>query len=79
MQFHKVSCISCARYCECPQKTRLFVNYCGSEGKRIEQKISEAAADCRMRRGLLSYQNFLRAIPVIPALREERVSQPVEA
>jgi len=69
MQFQKVSCISCAQYHECPQKTRLFVNYCGSDVNSIKQKISDATGDCRIRRGQRTSQNYFRAIPALPALQ----------
>jgi hypothetical protein len=53
MQFLKVSCPQCARYYECPQKTRLFVNYCGCSNKHTDENIREAILDCRTRQGKL--------------------------
>lgn len=53
MQFLKVSCSQCSKYHECPQKTRLFVNYCGSSGRNIKDNIREAVLDCRTRQGKL--------------------------
>lgn len=52
MQFLKVSCPQCSKYHECPQKTRMFVNYCGSS-RKVEENIREAVLDCRTRQGKL--------------------------
>jgi hypothetical protein len=59
MQFLKVSCPQCTKYQECPQKTRLFVNYCGCSGKKVEVNIREAILDCRTRQGKLFKRSFI--------------------
>ena len=51
MQLVKISCSQCIRYAECPQKTRLFINYCGADQKRIDPNIKSAITECRARRG----------------------------
>lgn len=71
MQFLKISCIRCAHYQDCPQKTRMYINYCGADFKRVEEKVIDATIDCRTRRGLLFATNFLAAIPVTPVLQTE--------
>jgi hypothetical protein len=63
MKFLKVSCSRCTQYQECPQKTRMYVNYCGSDHKRLENKVIDATVDCRTRRGLLLAQTFLSVLP----------------
>ena len=59
MQFLKVSCSLCPQYRECPQKTRMFVNYCGSDKRSVESRIREAVVECRARRGQLFTKGFL--------------------
>lgn len=62
MKFLKVSCIRCSQYKECPQTTRLYVNYCGSDSKRVEKQICDATEDCRTRRGFLSVPRLLPTV-----------------
>ncbi|HON10732.1 MAG: hypothetical protein GX089_04190 [Fibrobacter sp.] len=62
MQFQKVSCSRCAQYQNCPQRTRMFVNYCGSDRKRVESLIKEAVMECRARKGHLFTRGFLLQI-----------------
>jgi hypothetical protein len=69
MQFLKISCPSCSQYSACPKKTRLFINYCGSNVKRIEQKINDAAFDCRTRRGLLITHAIISTDPIVADLQ----------
>ena len=64
MQFLKVSCSQCTHYQSCPQKTRMYVNYCGSDHERIKQQINAAKLDCRTRRGQLFAQTVLAVLPV---------------
>ena len=58
MQFLKVSCAQCPHYRDCPQKTRMFVNYCGSDKKRVESNIKDAVLECRSRHGHLFTRGF---------------------
>lgn len=53
MEFLKVSCPRCSNYQQCSQKTRFFVNYCGSDCKRLKEEIRSAVNECRNRRGSL--------------------------
>ena len=64
MQLLKISCTRCPHYRKCPRKTRMYVNYCGSDYKRVKQQIHAATIDCRTRRGQLFAQNLLSVIPV---------------
>ena len=70
MQFLKVSCSQCTHYQHCPQKTRMYVNYCGSDLERIKYQINEAKLDCRTRRGQLFGQTILAVLPVAPDLQQ---------
>jgi hypothetical protein len=53
MQLFKISCSQCPHYDACPQKTRMFVNYCGSRIKSVELHIREAISECRSKRGFM--------------------------
>ena len=68
MQFLKVSCSQCTHYQSCPQKTRMYVNYCGSDFERFKQQVEEAKLDCRARRGQLFAQTILAVLPVTPGI-----------
>lgn len=74
MQFLKVFCSQCAQYQQCPQKTRLFVNYCGSDRERVQQDIQNATKDCRARRGGLFSNGItirLQPLPLIEAVQSQ--------
>jgi hypothetical protein len=58
MQSVKIACAQCPRHAECPQRVRLFVNYCGADPKRMGQNIRLAVIECRMRRGHLLQRAF---------------------
>jgi len=49
----RISCSSCDQSDKCPQKTKLFVNYCGCKGDRIDKAIHDALSDCKSRRGFV--------------------------
>lgn len=53
MQHAKVSCINCSHYTECSQRTRMYVNYCGTRMKTLKSKIEKAFAECRSHQGLI--------------------------
>lgn len=53
MQLFKISCMQCPHYDACPQKTRMFVNYCGSKIKNVEMNIREAISECRSKQGFM--------------------------
>lgn len=50
MESTKMVCLQCPHYESCPQKTRLFVNYCGSKKEKLQKPIREAMMDCVSRR-----------------------------
>ncbi|MBN1129094.1 MAG: hypothetical protein JXA71_08910 [Chitinispirillaceae bacterium] len=59
MQSSKVLCAQCPHHRECPQKTRIYVNYCGADQKKMENRVRTAVLECRTRRGRLFIQGFL--------------------
>jgi hypothetical protein len=69
MRSVKVSCIQCEHYRECPNTTRMFVNYCGCcSSKKMNERIKKAVLECRLRRGRLFKRNFAIHLPAVPAL-----------
>lgn len=58
MQVTKVSCTQCTHYKDCSQKTRMYVNYCGSDRKRVESSVKDAVLECRARQGRLLKRGF---------------------
>ncbi|MCU0608883.1 MAG: hypothetical protein MUF22_03835 [Chitinispirillaceae bacterium] len=59
MQTAKIPCIQCSSHESCPQKTRILVNYCGSDQKKMNLNIRSAVLDCRVRRGHLFCRTFM--------------------
>lgn len=53
MRHIKVLCIRCLHYRKCSQKTRIYVNYCGTRIENLKVKIDEAFAECRSHKGLI--------------------------
>jgi hypothetical protein len=74
MLVSKVSCTQCIQYKSCSQKTRMFVNYCGSDRKRIEVSIKNAVLECRTRRGHLLKRGFYVDATTDPSFAEIAVS-----
>lgn len=70
MQVTKVSCTQCTHYKDCSQKTRMFVNYCGSDHKRVEHSIKDAVLECRAKRGHLFKRGFYVDATMAPAIDE---------
>ena len=62
MQFSKMVCQRCDHYRQCPPKTRIYINYCGSKKDRVEEDIRKAIADCDSRRG---HTRMLRLAPLL--------------
>ncbi len=48
----KTHCSQCKLFGECPNETKFFVSYCGSQSKKFQEKISTALASCVAQRGL---------------------------
>lgn len=65
MQSAKISCTHCLHHARCSQKTRMYVNYCGADQKRINDHIRAAIMECRSLKGRL----FIREINMIPAAK----------
>jgi hypothetical protein len=53
MQLFKITCPQCPHYDSCSQKTRMFVNYCGSRIQNVENNIRAAISECRSKRGYM--------------------------
>jgi hypothetical protein len=53
MQAEKISCAQCLQHSDCPHKTRLYINYCGADQKKMTFNIKTAITECRARRGHL--------------------------
>jgi hypothetical protein len=47
----------------------MFVNYCGSDLKRVMQQVDQAKNDCCERRGQLFAQTILSVLPVAQSLQ----------
>jgi hypothetical protein len=63
MQLTKITCVRCPQYNACSQKTRLFVNYCGSKIKSVETHIKEAISECRSKRGFMLTTELFPSLP----------------
>jgi hypothetical protein len=48
----------------------MFVNYCGSDRKRVESSIKEAVQECRSRQGHLFKTGFYVDATVAPNIEE---------
>ena len=53
MQLFKISCSQCPSHDTCSQKTRMFVNYCGSRFSTVEKNVRAAISECRAKRGYM--------------------------
>jgi hypothetical protein len=53
MQLFKITCSQCPQHSTCSQKTRMFVNYCGSKSSTVGENIRAAISDCRSKRGFM--------------------------
>ncbi|MFP4416070.1 MAG: hypothetical protein ACLFSB_02225 [Chitinispirillaceae bacterium] len=62
--YKKVRCTDCIYYTSCTQKTRLFINYCGSKSSTMQGQIEKAREECRTRRA-----RIFRFNSPAPALR----------
>ncbi|MGA2506786.1 MAG: hypothetical protein ABSF80_04845 [Chitinispirillaceae bacterium] len=58
MQSVKIACTRCSQHRQCPNKTRLFVNYCGAAPKKMNENIRGAILECRLRKGFLFKRDF---------------------
>ena len=53
MQLFKITCPQCPQYDLCSQKTRMFVNYCGSKSSTVVENIRAAVTECKSKRGYM--------------------------
>jgi hypothetical protein len=75
MQSVKIACVRCSQHRECPNTTRLFVNYCGASSKKMNERIKKAVFECRVRKGYLLKRDFAvhgSALPLLAAAHPGR-------
>jgi hypothetical protein len=53
MQLFKITCSQCPSYDTCSQKTRMFVNYCGSRFSNVQENVRAAISECRAKHGFM--------------------------
>jgi hypothetical protein len=53
MQLFKITCPQCPHYDSCSQKTRMFVNYCGSRLQNVQSNVRAAISECRAKHGYM--------------------------
>jgi hypothetical protein len=68
MQLFKITCPRCVHYDSCSQKTRMFVNYCGSRFQNVEKNVRAAISECRAKHGYM-LQSVL--FPAAPSRKEQ--------
>jgi len=56
MLWNKTKCAVCHCTSTCSEKTKFFINYCGSQRERNQTLYGKALDDCLSRRGL----NYIR-------------------
>ena len=56
--FLRASCSQCPYHGECSQKTRMYMNYCGSKREGVEDQIRTAEVECRHRRRFLFRKTY---------------------
>jgi hypothetical protein len=56
MLWNKTKCAVCHSNLSCSEKTKFFINYCGSQRVRNQPMYVKALDDCLSRRGL----NYIR-------------------
>jgi hypothetical protein len=52
MQWNKTKCAICHSTSSCSEKTKMYINYCGSQRERNHPQMAQALDDCRSQRGL---------------------------
>lgn len=68
MQSVKIACVRCSQHRECPNSTRLFINYCGAASKQMNERIKNAVLECRLRKGYLFKGDFTFHAPAMQVL-----------
>lgn len=67
MLFAKVVCTECPHYHTCSFRTKMLINYCGSQDKLLKNEIREAMSVCRSRRTYIVRRRRTRLPLVNPA------------
>lgn len=57
MLWNKTKCALCHANASCSEKTKFFINYCGSQREKNQTLYSKALEECRTKQGL-NYMNF---------------------
>ena len=76
MQSVKIECVRCSHHRECPNTTRLYINYCGTASKQMNERIKNALLECRLRKGYLFKRDLnihVSPMPVLAAALPGRV------
>ncbi|MFH0919027.1 MAG: hypothetical protein V1913_01580 [Fibrobacterota bacterium] len=62
MQYNKTSCTQCHGSIACSDKTKVYINYCGSQREKNKTQFMMALTECRSRRGqnYASFKNFVK-------------------
>jgi hypothetical protein len=68
MLWNKTNCNQCHQVTSCPEKTRLNINYCGSQRVRYQHVLDAARDDCLSRRGLNFLSIKINQKPLQPVL-----------
>jgi hypothetical protein len=70
MQWNKTKCAICHSTSSCPEKTKHYINYCGSQRERNQSSYAKALDDCFSRRGLnfisIKTQEKVELQPALP-------------
>lgn len=75
MQLFKITCSQCPHYDSCSQKTRMFVNYCGSRINNVRENIRAAITECRSKHGyMLQSVIFPASTPLYKSIKPVAVS-----
>ncbi len=60
MRHQKIACHDCPYFAECSVKTRMFINYCGTNARLFSSQIAKAERECKMLHG---YMNRYLLVP----------------
>lgn len=64
MRLIKITCPRCPHYDSCSQKTRMFVNYCGSRFQNVDIHIRAAISECRSKHGYMLKSVIFPSTPI---------------
>ena len=70
MLWNKTKCATCHSTAVCSEKTKFFINYCGSQRERNQTLYSKALDECRSKHGL-NYINIHINQSFLPVKKDE--------